>query len=743
METSTALHKRKRGKRGGKKHNKGSSSSKTESSDEQTSSINPTKKEQWVAVAGRAPDDKSIINPHKRRRRGGKRNRKFNESSTEEFIVPNQGANDAVAPTWSALETEWFGLFDKSPLVQQKNIPDPLSLKDVTDNENTPQGHLKKLWNELSRKRQRHTTSSDALLWQPRPIQLQSWSILLPPTTTSTSTTQHRCHNMIGLSPTASGKTLAFGAPMVVAASQALPSPKNSVFGIVLLPTRELAQQVAKELETMIACLTSHKNDNTTNAIRALMCCGGDDQTAQDHIRILQQPSNHGETCQWLISATPGRCWDIIETCQQLHDDDFKNLFKPKYIVLDEADRLAGNSDLGQQVTSILGACMSPTSTSLAFFSATYPHKVQDKWKEWMALSSRACAMIRVDTVAMETSHKRSKSEANENKDEKESSTEICADHEDTSSSLAKAQDDGNDQEETANFSKVLVEPSQITNDFLSSIPACLVQTLHVCAEHKKPKKLVHTLDRIRKEEKDNSARQKRLGIIFFGRIKTLQYVSKLLQQNADHDCLELHSQLPQHVRTKNLQAFQAGKVPILLATDIAARGVHVSNIQFVINYDFPSSLEQYVHRCGRAGRNHQPDPKNRDNLPPTIYSFFTRSMAPMAPDTVALLKASKAWVDPNLVALANETGERSSNPKKKRITNNSTPGESKPSNRLSGEADKATKDGYNKANDLRLNDDSDSDAYPELSAKKIVLKRAGHVSDASSDSGECSDDEI
>ena len=59
----------------------------------------------------------------------------------------------------------------------------------------------------------------------------------------------------------------------------------------------------------------------------------------------------------------------------------------------------------------------------------------------------------------------------------------------------------------------------------------------------------------------------------------------------------ELHSQLQQSQRESTLAAFKSGKMPTLLATDIAARGIHVNNIEYVINYDFPGSLDQ-VRMC-------------------------------------------------------------------------------------------------------------------------------------------------
>ena len=164
-----------------------------------------------------------------------------------------------------------------------------------------------------------------------------------------------------------------------------------------------------------------------------------------------------------------------------------------------------------------------------------------------------------------------------------------------------------------------------------SQIPPHLTQTLHVCAGHKKPRKLLQTI-------RKNPAR----GIVFFGTIKTLQYIASFLQKEKI-SAISLHSQMKQDDREKAVRTFQSGRVPLLLATDVAARGIHVDNVLMVINYDFPSNLEQYVHRCGRAGRNGQEG---------TVFSFFTRNLAPLAEDLVALLRASNQHVDPNLLDL-------------------------------------------------------------------------------------------
>ena len=78
------------------------------------------------------------------------------------------------------------------------------------------------------------------------------------------------------------------------------------------------------------------------------------------------------------------------------------------------------------------------------------------------------------------------------------------------------------------------------------------------------------------------------------------------------------------------MRDFRSGKAQVLVATDVAARGLHIRGLPFVINYDFPGNLESYIHRAGRTGR------LAADGH---CYSFFTRNLAPLAAPLLALLQ--------------------------------------------------------------------------------------------------------
>ncbi len=83
------------------------------------------------------------------------------------------------------------------------------------------------------------------------------------------------------------------------------------------------------------------------------------------------------------------------------------------------------------------------------------------------------------------------------------------------------------------------------------------------------------------------------------------------------------------------MRDFRSGKAQAMVATDVAARGLHIRGLPYVINYDFPGTLEQYIHRAGRAGRL-----ANNGHC----FSFFTRNLAPLAAPLLNLLQASSHW---------------------------------------------------------------------------------------------------
>jgi len=299
------------------------------------------------------------------------------------------------------------------------------------------------------------------------------------------------------------------------------------------------------------------------------------------------------------------------------------------------------------------------------------------------------------------------------------------------SSDIVNIEDDHLEANEKNSFTCYEGDEHRNKLDF-AAIPSNIQQILHVCASHKKPKKLIKTLNRLREEEQKKQARNPGRCIIFFNRIKTLSYIKKHVEENQQNRRVaELHGQMPQFARENALSDFRAGKVHTLLATDIAARGIHINNVAYVVNYDFPGSLEQYIHRCGRAGRSSlsqsKNDRKTESKMPRAcIYSFFSREFAPMARDMLELLRQSNSeYIDPNLIQMAEEEKSR----RKLDI--------SKKKDRSEGKSYSAStppkSDGFQPSD--RNGDDLDGQFSFLSSRTKIQFKRAEHVSDASSDS--------
>lgn len=395
----------------------------------------------------------------------------------------------------------------------------------------------------------------------PTPIQCHTWTKLLsssfesPSNGVSTMTTTR----LIIQSPTGSGKTLSYGVPL---AYRALRQNQSS---LVLAPTRELAIQIGTNLKAVVKAMRRIPDFvKASSPTQVATLYGGLDREKQrEELRDFEKTGK-------ILVSTTGRLLDLIQSSIKSENNDneesseqgtviVKFLMSVSAWVADEADRMASHSDLSQQVDDILPRI--PPNTTTVFASATWPNNTE-KWKEWLWRSSSSdsepCIVVRVNTNAI-------------------------------TSSLKNPTKPVDDTTVTRNKSK-----DTSREVVWSGIPSNITQTLHVCADHKKPRKLLTTLQKLNQ----GCGRQRPLCIVFFATIKTLQYSTKFLSKEGI-SCLELHSHMPQHVRERNIQIFSSGKAALLLATDICARGVHVNHVRAVVQYDFPGNMEQYIHRCG------------------------------------------------------------------------------------------------------------------------------------------------
>ncbi|GAV64600.1 DEAD domain-containing protein/Helicase_C domain-containing protein [Cephalotus follicularis] len=135
--------------------------------------------------------------------------------------------------------------------------------------------------------------------------------------------------------------------------------------------------------------------------------------------------------------------------------------------------------------------------------------------------------------------------------------------------------------------------------------------------------------------------------LIFMETKKGCDQVTRQLRMDG-WPALSIHGDKNQAERDWVLAEFKSGRNPIMTATDVAARGLDVKDIKCVINYDFPTSLEDYVHRIGRTGR---------AGATGTAYTFFTQANAKFARDLIKILQEAGQVVTPTLSALARSAG--------------------------------------------------------------------------------------
>ena len=292
--------------------------------------------------------------------------------------------------------------------------------------------------------------------------------------------------DVCGKAKTGSGKTLAFGLPILQLLSKAKPGRPTA---LALVPTRELAVQVCRELEPLAAC----------RGIRIHAIYGG--APIEKQISALKRGVE-------FVVATPGRMIDLIDR-KELSVEGIER------IVIDEADRMA---DMGfmPQVEWILRRAEKDHQTLL--FSATLDGMVG-------ALISR----YQTDPVTYEVA-----------------SRELTV--------------------------------AEMEHRFLA----------------------VHEMDRVRVAARIIEASNR---TIIFSRTKwgADKLTGKLVGE--DVRAAAIHGDLRQVQREKALADFQMGRIKCLVATDVAARGIHVDDVDVVIHYDPPSDAKTYVHRSGRTAR--------------------------------------------------------------------------------------------------------------------------------------------
>ena len=296
-------------------------------------------------------------------------------------------------------------------------------------------------------------------------------------------------HDMIAKAPTGTGKTVAFGIPIL---QKAAGFPAGAPKAVVLSPTRELAQQIAQDLTNLAQFLPE---------IRVVCVYGG---------AGLEKQQKHLKACFQILVATPGRLMDHYRH----HALDLSQVTT---IVLDEADEML-NMGFYKDVRGIIDLLKS--RESLSMFSATISREVLDiGW-----LYQHNAAEVDVQPV-------------------QESSPKIAQ---------YKLLTTGRDK--LADLAQII-----ISKDY------------------------------------------KRVMVFCNTKYNTGMLANQLARLHFNVDCL--HGDLSQAERNRIMQRFKAGEINVLVATDVAARGIDVSDVDAVINYDVPEENEHYTHRIGRTGR--------------------------------------------------------------------------------------------------------------------------------------------
>lgn len=290
---------------------------------------------------------------------------------------------------------------------------------------------------------------------------------------------------------TGTGKTAAFLLPII---QKIISSPDSDhINALIVVPTRELAVQIAQNLEG-ISYFTS---------ISSLAVYGGGDGAS--FVQERQALSRGAE----IVICTPGRLIGHLNM-------GYVKFQELQYLILDEADRMLdmGFNDDIMKIISFL-----PKKRQTLLFSATMPHKIRE---------------------------------------------------------LAK---------------KILIDPQEI-NISISKPPEKIRQEAFLVYDTQKASLIRYLLN----------LKEYNTVLIFCSKKHTVKSLTQQLKR-ASFPADEIHSDLEQGMREQVLAAFINKRIRILVATDILSRGIHIDNIDLIINYDVPNDGEDYVHRIGRTAR--------------------------------------------------------------------------------------------------------------------------------------------
>lgn len=353
---------------------------------------------------------------------------------------------------------------------------------------------------------------------------------------------------------------------------------------LVLSPTRELAMQSHAVLEEY----------GKEVGVASLVVYGGVSKADQER-RVRKGDVD-------AVVATPGRLKDLLAGGYGNSSNNRRNgggggggreagglldLSQVRYLVLDEADRML---DLGffPDVQFIVGQC-TRRDRQTCLFSATWPASIQQMAASLLHPQMNGerepgphlplrSSVVRV-YVGFETVVKDRAAAAG---------APSNGGSEDASSSAG-------DAEGSASASDEVV----VVDDALSANKR-VKQTIEVMEDHQRDGRLRALLSQVPRQK---SARGEPLRVLVFCLYKKEAERLEHRLRQAGLLCTSIHGNKAQNDRTEALDKFKTGEIPLLIATDVAARGLHIPNVHMVINYTFPLTIEDYVHRIGRTGR--------------------------------------------------------------------------------------------------------------------------------------------
>ncbi|CAR22679.1 ATP-dependent RNA helicase DBP2 [Lachancea thermotolerans] len=188
-------------------------------------------------------------------------------------------------------------------------------------------------------------------------------------------------------------------------------------------------------------------------------------------------------------------------------------------------------------------------------------------------------------------------------------------------------------------------EVQQLARDYLHDPIQVNVGSLELAASHNIAQ-IVEVVSDMEKRDRllkhlETASEDKDSKILIFASTKrTCDEITRYLRQDG-WPALAIHGDKAQNERDWVLQEFRTGNSPIMVATDVAARGIDVKGINFVINYDMPGNIEDYVHRIGRTGR---------AGATGTAISFFTEANKGMGAQLISIMREANQQIPPELM---------------------------------------------------------------------------------------------